>query len=274
MYKKINIKIVNIFIVFLITLFTFNIKVNAATKGSCEYCGEICIQVNQSEKGKITYKYKNSRNDAKWKSAKNGQKVTVKGKKYPLNITSFSTITDRCPASVVVGLVGVGSGRKMDVRATTSCNNLKNCSGPITDTFYGVENGQRTSEASTSTTTTGSNNNVLQGSTTEGLLKPIGEKKKSCQQVLGSELVDKIQEVVDIVRILVPVLLIVFGIMDFGKAIFVNDENEMKKAQSTFFKRVIIAVAFFLVPSILQLLLKIGHSVWDVIPSDLCGIKF
>lgn len=107
----------------------------------------------------------------------------------------------------------------------------------------------------------------------------VGEEKttKSCKELLGDDIIEKIQEIVNIIRIMVPILLIVFGIIDFGKAIFVSDENEMKKSQSRFIRRLIVAIGFFLVPSILSILLNIAHNVWDVIPSAenaFCGITF
>ena len=107
----------------------------------------------------------------------------------------------------------------------------------------------------------------------------IGEEieTKSCQEILGDDLIEKIQEIVNMVRIMIPILLIVFGIIDFGKAIFVSDENEMKKSQSKFIRRLIIAVGFFMVPSILSLVLNIANKVWEVIPdaeNAFCGIKF
>ena len=39
-------------------------------------------------------------------------------------------------------------------------------------------------------------------------------------------------------------------------------DDGMKKAQKAFMKRLIIAVAFFLIPSVLELLLNIANSVW------------
>ena len=102
-------------------------------------------------------------------------------------------------------------------------------------------------------------------------------KKKKCKDLLGQELIDILQEIVDVIRIMVPILLIIFGIIDFGKAIFVSDENEMKKAQSMFIRRLIVAVSFFFIPTILKILLDIANKVWDVIPAGddaFCGIKF
>lgn len=96
----------------------------------------------------------------------------------------------------------------------------------------------------------------------------------SCEDLLGEELVGYIQQIVNIIKIVVPILLIVLGTIDFGKAIFVNDEGEMKKAQTKFIKRLIIAVAFFLVPTLITLLLNIAHSIWPSIEASVCGITF
>lgn len=96
----------------------------------------------------------------------------------------------------------------------------------------------------------------------------------SCEELLGDELIGYIQQIVNIIKIVVPILLIVFGTIDFGKAIFVNDDGEMKKSQTKFIKRLIIAVAFFLVPTLLTLILNIAHNIWPSIEASLCGITF
>ena len=97
---------------------------------------------------------------------------------------------------------------------------------------------------------------------------------ESCEEKLGPDLVERIQSIVDLIKIAVPIILIIYGIIDFGKAIFIGDENEMKKSQSKFIKRLIVAVGFFLVPTLVQLVLNIAHQVWPEIDPSLCGIKF
>ena len=99
-------------------------------------------------------------------------------------------------------------------------------------------------------------------------------ENETCEEKLGPDLVERIQSIVDLIKIAVPIILIIYGIIDFGKAIFIGDENEMKKVQSKFIKRLIIAVGFFLVPTVVQLLLNIAHQVWPEIDPSLCGIKF
>lgn len=89
----------------------------------------------------------------------------------------------------------------------------------------------------------------------------------------SKKLLKMIKFVINLVKIAIPILLIGLGILDFAKAIFSNKEDEMKKAQEKFMKRIIIGVCLFLVPTIIKFVLTIGNSVWgDVISADFCGI--
>ena len=93
-----------------------------------------------------------------------------------------------------------------------------------------------------------------------------------CKSLLGERLIKKIQGYTNIVKIAIPIILIVFGIIDFVQATFSVDENKMKEAQKKFIRRIIIAILIFLVPSLVNLLLKIANEVWGVIQPDSCGI--
>lgn len=59
--------------------------------------------------------------------------------------------------------------------------------------------------------------------------------------------------VVTLIKIAVPIILIIFGMLDLMKAVMTNDEKEMKGAQTKLLKRVIYAVSVFLVVSIVQI---------------------
>lgn len=61
----------------------------------------------------------------------------------------------------------------------------------------------------------------------------------------------------NILKILIPVLLIILGSIDFGKVVLSNDKEAMSKAISTFVIRIIIAVAIFLLPTLVSLILNI-----------------
>ncbi len=69
--------------------------------------------------------------------------------------------------------------------------------------------------------------------------------------------------VVLVSKYLVPILIIVFGVLDFFKAITSNDENAINKASKSLLKRVIAGFAVFLAPSIVYGLLNITGVVGD-----------
>lgn len=64
-----------------------------------------------------------------------------------------------------------------------------------------------------------------------------------------------VNDVLEYPKIIVPILVIVLGILDFGKAVIASKEDEMKKAQLTFVKRIIIGISIFFVPTILDILM-------------------
>ena len=66
-----------------------------------------------------------------------------------------------------------------------------------------------------------------------------------------------LKNVVKLIQFGVPIILIIYGMMDLGKAVMAGKEDEMKKAQSTLIKRVIYAVAVFLVVTIVMFVMNI-----------------
>ncbi len=61
---------------------------------------------------------------------------------------------------------------------------------------------------------------------------------------------------ITIIKIVVPILLIIFGMLDLGKAVVASKEDEIKKGQQTFIKRVIAAVIVFFVIQIVQIVIS------------------
>lgn len=72
----------------------------------------------------------------------------------------------------------------------------------------------------------------------------------SCEGLL--DVVVIIRKVYNVLQILIPIGLILFGLIDLGKAVIAGKEDEMKKAQSTLLRRVIYAVAVFLIFSLVS----------------------
>lgn len=60
-----------------------------------------------------------------------------------------------------------------------------------------------------------------------------------------------------IIQIGIPMLLIVLGSIDLGKAVIASDDKEVKQATSRLVKRCIYAVAIFFLVTIVQLLLNL-----------------
>ena len=91
----------------------------------------------------------------------------------------------------------------------------------------------------------------------------------TCESLLGDDLIEKIVGFFNIIKIAIPILLIGFGIFDFAKAVFGNDEN-MKKVKKTFILRIVAAILFFLSPILIKFILSLANSVWDFINPSTC----
>ena len=58
---------------------------------------------------------------------------------------------------------------------------------------------------------------------------------------------------IPLIQIGIPIILILLGMLDLGKAVMANDEKVMKEAQSKLIKRFIYAILVFLVVALVQL---------------------
>ena len=57
-------------------------------------------------------------------------------------------------------------------------------------------------------------------------------------------------------KIVIPVLLIVFGMIDLGKAVISSDDKAVSKAAKSLLNRVIAGICIFFVPTIVSILFK------------------
>ena len=60
-----------------------------------------------------------------------------------------------------------------------------------------------------------------------------------------------------LVQIAIPIILIVYGVIDLGKAVIASDEKEIKAAQSRLIKRIIYAALIFFVPMLVGVIMNI-----------------
>ena len=63
-----------------------------------------------------------------------------------------------------------------------------------------------------------------------------------------------IGSILDIVKFGIPVILVILGMLDLGKAVIASEEKEIKAATKMLTKRAMYAVAIFFVIAIVQLL--------------------
>lgn len=74
--------------------------------------------------------------------------------------------------------------------------------------------------------------------------------------------------VVNIMQVAVPVILILMGTVDFIKAVSSQKEDEMKKAQGLFIKRLIMGALVFFVFVVVKLLISVignNDNIWDCV---------
>lgn len=84
----------------------------------------------------------------------------------------------------------------------------------------------------------------------------------SCGNVItiDSMVPNFVSTLVTIIKIVIPIILIVLGLLDLGKATIAQKDDEIKKAQTTFVKRIIAAVLVFFVVAIVQLVFGLLHG--------------
>ena len=66
-----------------------------------------------------------------------------------------------------------------------------------------------------------------------------------------------VHNIIILIKIAVPIALILFGMLDFGKGVMAQKEDEIKKGQNAFIKRLIAAAVVFLMISVTQLVMNI-----------------
>ncbi|MBR3199281.1 MAG: hypothetical protein IKG27_04630 [Bacilli bacterium] len=70
--------------------------------------------------------------------------------------------------------------------------------------------------------------------------------------------------IIFIIKVVVPVLLVLWGMLDFAKAIIGQDEDKIKAGQKKFIQRLIAAIIVFLVTTVVSLVVKtVGNVTGD-----------
>ncbi len=82
-----------------------------------------------------------------------------------------------------------------------------------------------------------------------------------CGDVLGDVVIDDsipntVSLVIKVIQIAVPILLVVFGSIDLVKGLVAQKEDEIKKGQQVFIKRLIAGVLVFFVIALVKLVIS------------------
>jgi hypothetical protein len=96
------------------------------------------------------------------------------------------------------------------------------------------------------------------------------KNKISCGQLIDAETKQLIKEVLAYPRYIIPAIIIALGSLDLFKAVIAGKEDEMKKAQKTFMKRVIIGVLVYLVPALVNVIIWLANIAWEGLGYTTC----
>lgn len=75
-------------------------------------------------------------------------------------------------------------------------------------------------------------------------------------------------QIIFILKILIPIVIIVFGMVDLGRAVMDSDEKIMSKALKLLFKRIIIGIAIFFVPILVKIVFGMILSFSEEMKND------
>ena len=105
------------------------------------------------------------------------------------------------------------------------------------------------------------------------------ENTTECAGVaVPNSIINIVHTIVNLIKIAVPIILIILGMLDMGKAVASQKEDEIKKGQKTLMSRCIAAGIVFFVVAIVQLLFGIigadddNKTMWNCIDKFVNGV--
>ncbi len=69
------------------------------------------------------------------------------------------------------------------------------------------------------------------------------------------KIINVVHTVVLVIQMVVPILLVIFGLLDLAKGVMAQKEDEIKKGQQTFIKRIVAAVIVFFAIAITRMII-------------------
>lgn len=83
----------------------------------------------------------------------------------------------------------------------------------------------------------------------------VNVSQSDCNSIFKGEFGQLLKDIYSLLKFAVPIIILVFAIIDFLKAISASDPNEVKKAANKLVKRMVIGVAIFVLPNLLEFVL-------------------
>ncbi len=109
------------------------------------------------------------------------------------------------------------------------------------------------------------------------LLNVLATLPEACKDV-PERIFNIVSLIITIMKFGIPVLLIIFGMLDLGKAVIASKEDEIKKGQQLFIKRTITAVIVFFVVVVVQLVIGLAagenekDNIWNCVQGFVKGV--
>lgn len=75
-------------------------------------------------------------------------------------------------------------------------------------------------------------------------------------------------QIIFILKILIPIIIIVFGMIDLGRAVMDSDDKIISKALKLLFKRVVIGICIFFVPILVKVVFGMIVSFSEEMKND------
>ena len=79
----------------------------------------------------------------------------------------------------------------------------------------------------------------------------------ACGGLIPSEITNTIGTIYNILLVAIPIIIVIFGLIDFVKAVASGKEDEIKKGTSTFARRLITGIIVFFILAIVKLVISV-----------------
>jgi hypothetical protein len=89
------------------------------------------------------------------------------------------------------------------------------------------------------------------------LFNILAECGSETKIVIDDALPQAISTIINLLKIIIPVLVVLWGLVDLAKAVVASKEDDIKKSQGLLIKRLILAALVFFVVSLVQLVVSV-----------------